>query len=62
MKCLNPLNNVFHCLANGGAGLGGRGCQNVPLNQSCRKFDEMLKSAKNVFFFTVWPIGEGGLG
>ena len=31
------------------------------LNQSCRKFDEMPKSTKK-FFFTVWPIGEGGLG
>ena len=22
MKCLNPLNNIFHCVANGEGGLG----------------------------------------
>ena len=44
MKCLNPLNNLFHCLANGG-GVG----QNVHLNQCCRKFDEMPKSTKHFF-------------
>ena len=56
MKCLNPLKN-FHCLANGdGFGWGG---QNVHLNQSCRKFDEMPKSTK-IIFFTVWL--NGGVG
>ena len=52
MKCLNPLKKFFfHCLADD-EGMGG---QNVHLNQSCRKFDEMPKSTKN--FFTVWPRG-----
>ena len=40
MKCLNPLKNFSHCLDWWGGG------QNVHLNQSCRKFDEMPKSTK----------------
>ena len=41
MKCLNPLKICFHCLAN-----GEWGGQNIYLNQSFRKFDEMPKSTK----------------
>ena len=52
MKCLNPLKNIFHCLADMGWG------QNIHLNQSCRKFDEIPKSTKKIFF-TVWVIGRG---
>ena len=37
------------------------GGQNVHLNQSYRKFDEIPKSTKQ-FFFNVWPIGGGGWG
>ena len=29
--------------------MGGGGCQNVQLNQNCRKFDEMPKSTKKFF-------------
>ena len=52
MKCLNPL-KTFHCLADGG------GSQNVHLNQSCRKFDEMPKSTKKFFSLFGWW-GDGG--
>ena len=38
-----------------GWGVGG---QNVHLNQSYRKVDEMPKSTEQ-FFFIVWPIGGG---
>ena len=49
MKCLNPLNNFFHCLANGQGGWVVEECQNVHLKKCCRKFDEMLKSTSNFF-------------
>ena len=54
MTCLNPLNNYFHCLDNGGE-VG----QNVHLNQSYRKVDEMPKSTEQFFsLFGQW----GGVG
>ena len=42
MKCLNLLKKVFPLFGR----WDGRGDQNVHLNQSCRKFDEMPKSTK----------------
>ena len=55
MKCLNPLNNFFHCLANGG-GVG----QNVHLSQSYRKVDAMLKSTEQFFSLLANGVGCGG--
>ena len=52
MKCLNLLNIFFHCLAD-------RGIQNMHLNQSCRKFDEMPRSTK---FFSSSLFGWWGGG
>ena len=50
MKCLNPLKTLFTVWPIGEVGLGGGGCQNVHLNQSCSKFDEMPISTKKIFF------------
>ena len=59
MKCINPLNNFFHCLANG-KGVGWWGCQNVHLKKCCRKFDEMPKSTS--IFFHCLAHQEGWFG
>ena len=54
MKCLNPLKIFSNCLVN-------RVGQNVYLNQSCRKFDEMPKSTKYLFH-CPGQVGESRLG
>ena len=42
MKCLNPLNFFFTVWPIGEGGLGSGRVSKCALNQSCRKFDEML--------------------